>query len=137
MRDYCKELLLFSIFVFGSIAPAVAQKTSAKSNPQSDLTRNLIEATKEYKESLTALVSAYDTNATRVDKKVAQMKELFDEGLVSKRDYELVVAEAAEAHAKTDVTRKQIAAADGMMADAQKPQTAPGGGTVAVNGSRN
>src|SRR6267143_3579569 len=120
MKACLKQFVISSMFVLVFILPVSAQKPSRAVETQSVAAKNLASATKEYKESLGALVSTYETSAAQSDKKVSQMKGLFDDGLISKREYDQTVAIAAEAHGKVDVARNQLTSADGMLALAQK-----------------
>ena len=137
MKACFKQFLISSLFVLVFILPVSAQKPSKAVEAQSVAAKNLASATKEYKESLGALVSTYETSAAQADKKVSQMKGLFDDGLISKREYDQAVAAAAEAHGKVDVTRGQITAADGMLAQTQKPQEPFSSVIIGGSGSKN
>jgi soluble lytic murein transglycosylase-like protein len=136
MKAYFKQFTIFALFILGFILPVSAQKPSRAAETQSIAATNLANATKEYKDSLGVLVSTYETSAAQADKKLSQMKGLFDDGLISKREYDLAVAQAAEAHGKVDVARSQITAADGMLVQAQKSLEPLSGGTIVGGGNR-
>lgn len=113
-----------SVFILSlvlSTGLAAAGQTKANSTEGAKQNReNLVKATQDYKSSLAALLTSYEENAKQLDAKAAQLKSLFDDGLISKRDYETAQASSAEAKAKIEATKTQIAQADLAIVDAQK-----------------
>ncbi len=65
-----------------------------------------------YKTSLRQLIEAREAEATRVSKQFDDLKELFKDGLISKRELDAVELSLLEARHKVDETRKQLAATD-------------------------
>lgn len=68
-------------------------------------------AAEQYQSSLNALAASYDENLQRLTEQSAKIKELFDKGLVSRRDVEQSDSAVAEAHAKVEEVSKEIALA--------------------------
>ena len=72
-------------------AKAAPSKEKTTKEPQDELARlreELIRSTKEYKTSLEQLLALYEKDVKRADEQVSKMKELFNEGLISKRELE-------------------------------------------------
>jgi hypothetical protein len=137
MNKVIKNLILGGALVVSLFAPAFGQSPKTTVSPEQSAKTELVNAAKDYKQSLGVLAVSYDESATKADDKVKQLKGLLDDGLISKRDYDAAVATAADAHGKADVTHKQIAAADGMIADALKPiPTVAGNGLNGLNVSK-
>jgi len=94
------------IFAFSAV-PAAAQETStapntvATSNPKIDL-----------KNSLSALSDSYQSEVQRLEKHHSVSKELFQDGLISRVDFEKSEKVLADARAKLEDVAKQIAAAN-------------------------
>jgi hypothetical protein len=103
----------------GKQSPAVAQKKTAEESV-SDLARlraQLVESTKEYKSSLAQLLTLYEEGAKRADERVVRMKELYDAGLISKRDFEKEEDASKEARARVAGVQSQLKGADEQIAE--------------------
>ncbi|HEV7397672.1 MAG TPA: TolC family protein [Pyrinomonadaceae bacterium] len=116
-------------------------KTATK--PLSELDRlrdEFINATKEYKASLERLIPIYEKNLHAAEEKAGHSKELFAQGLISKRELEDSDRAVLEAKSKIDDVRNQMSGADSQIAqllvevesDKQmaKLKRLPKGGTV-------
>src|SRR5947209_17974255 len=83
---------------------ATTPTQSKQSNePASELARlraQFVQATKDYKSSLEKLLALYEADVPKADERVSKTKELYAQGLVSKREREKDEAVAAEARAK-------------------------------------
>lgn len=129
-------LLLALTFSFG-VAPVRAQaeagvktqgrKTEAASQakqgdgPTSNLSRlraQQVQAAKDYKSSLEVLLALYEADAKRVEERLAKMKELYAQGLVSRREVEMAEDAAARARAKGAELQVQLKSADVQIAEA-------------------
>jgi len=93
----------------------------------------LIERTREYRTSLEAVLALEETEAARVDARAHKRRELFERGLVSRREAEESEALAKASRAKVEETRKRIAEADALTSEtlaamevAKMPKSAPG-----------
>jgi hypothetical protein len=101
-------------------SPAGAQQKKTAEEPVSDLARlraQLVESTKEYKSSLAQLLTLYEEGAKRADERVVRMKELYDAGLISKRDFEKEEDAAKEARARVAGVQSQLKGADEQIAE--------------------
>jgi hypothetical protein len=127
--------LLALAFSFG-VAPVRAQqgpgvknqgkKTEAASQakpgdgPTSKLARlreQLTQTAQEYKSSLEHLLALYEVDVKRADERLAKMKELYAQGLVSRREVETVEVAAASAGEKVAEVRGQLKSADVQIAE--------------------
>ena len=93
--------LLFLCFVT-SHAQTKKPKKAPKQTELAKLQEEFINATKDYKASLTKLLAIYEKEVTKAEQKHTQSKALFDEGLISKT--QLGDSERALAAAKDKVT---------------------------------
>jgi soluble lytic murein transglycosylase-like protein len=111
---------LFLTVLFLSTFSVVISAQSAKPAKAKPANQTLIQATQDYKESLNTLLSSYEAGASALEAKAGQLKELYDGGLISRKEFEASQAAITEAQAKVAETRKQIAEADLALTDAQK-----------------
>ena len=81
------------------------------------LRAKLVQATKDYKSSLEQLVSLYEADVKRADERVVKSRELFDAGLVSKRELDADVQAAENARAKVARVEGQLKSADVQIAE--------------------
>jgi len=97
-----------------------ATQSKAEPQPVSELAQlraKLVQATKDYKTSLEQLVSLYEADVKRADERVVKSRELFDAGLVSKRELDADVQAAENARAKVARVEGQLKSADVQIAE--------------------
>ena len=97
-----------------------AAQGKAEPQPVSELAQlraKLVQATKDYKTSLEQLVSLYEADVKRADERVVKSRELFDAGLVSKRELDADVQAAENARAKVARVGGQLKSADVQIAE--------------------
>ena len=96
-----KAALLLGFVVIGLFAavPANAQETVAK------------DANTELKSSLSDLVTLHQNEVQRLEKRQQQSKELYNDGLISRIEFENGEKALADARAKVEQVTKEIAAA--------------------------
>lgn len=97
-----------------------AAQRKAEPQPLSELAQlraKLVQATKDYKTSLEQLVSLYEADVKRADERVVKSRELFDAGLVSKRELDADVQAAENARAKVARVGGQLKSADVQIAE--------------------
>src|SRR5262245_33021121 len=82
----------------------------------------LEERTKEYRTSLERLVAVHETAAGRATDAAERARRLHAEGLVARRDVDEAARVAAEARARLDDARKQLADSEGLIVEAQALQ---------------
>jgi hypothetical protein len=140
-------LLALTISVIETDTLAQSRKKQPARPPQSEPVETadqlaksraeFLRLTKEYKESLEQLISLYEKEVKRAEDKLAQLKELYAEGLISRRSLEEGEGKVAEAKTKIAEARQQMLAADARVADtlveaeaieqmAKAPPLAPG-----------
>ena len=93
-------------------------KTTAQ--PANELTRlrdSYIKTTKEYKASLQKLLALYEASARKAEQHLAQSKELYQEGLLSKKELEESERAVAVEQDKVRGVERQIATADTQIAE--------------------
>jgi len=133
MKNLVPRILLASLFVFASVTLAGAQvksktvKASAKTaqaDPVSDLQKfrqEFIKAAEEYRVSLVELSGSYESNLKKATEKQETLKGLYTDGLISRKEYEESGTEIADARARVEEMRAEIAKADETIAAARKP----------------
>ncbi len=133
-----KNLVVVAAIILLSTAPSVLAQSPVKrasGRPKSAPGQaaaspekaSFIKATEDYKAGLNSLLASYQANVEQLTQQAGKLKELYDQGIISKRDLEESQNAIAEARVKVDDTRKQIAEADLQIAEAQKPPAVPPG----------
>jgi Soluble lytic murein transglycosylase and related regulatory proteins (some contain LysM/invasin domains) len=123
-------VLVLSLFIISS-AQAQKKAQPPTSQPHSkqtqsadslkDFRESFIKASEDYKASLQALLVLYDADVKRRTEAAAQVKDLYTDGLISRRDYEASSNDIAQAQARVDEVRQQIANAEMTIAEAKRP----------------
>ncbi len=101
-------------------AKSKSTRTGAKQpKPIDELTRlreEFIKATNEYKANLAKLRASYEKDVPKAEERLAQSKELFAQGLISKKDLDQSEAALAEAKDKVAEVDRRSAGADTQIA---------------------
>jgi soluble lytic murein transglycosylase-like protein len=103
-------LLGFVVFALISAGTANAQQASAVNTPQT--TAAAKDPKTELKTSLNELQTLYQNEVQRLEKRQQQSKELYNDGLISRVEFENGEKALAEARAKVESVAKEIAAAN-------------------------
>jgi soluble lytic murein transglycosylase-like protein len=124
MKIYKSRILVIVLFVASIAASVQAQAIntpdsralSSKSQDQalSGATQPkeaAATAAEQYKSSLKDLAASYEDSLKRLTEQNAKVKELFDKGLVSRREVEQSDSSVADARAKVEGIQKEIGAA--------------------------
>ena len=82
---------------------------------------DFIKASEESKASLQKLLTLYEKDVTSLIEQSEKLKELFTDGVISRKEYEKSTVNITEAQAKVDDVRKQIATTDISIAEARRP----------------
>jgi soluble lytic murein transglycosylase-like protein len=82
--------------------------------------KEFIQAGDDYKASLQKLLALYENDLKKQTERSAKWKELYEEGLISRREYETTTRDITEAQIKVDGVRKQIATAEIAMTEAMR-----------------
>ncbi|HEX8336133.1 MAG TPA: TolC family protein [Pyrinomonadaceae bacterium] len=99
---------------------AAAAKKKEEAQPVSEVAQlraKLVQATKDYKASLEQLVTHYEADVRRADERVTKSRELYNAGLVSKRDLDADELAAETARAKVARVEGQLKSADVQIAE--------------------
>ena len=118
--------LLVSPFFAGRVAaqskrkPPAQQSQKGKSQAADELAKSrdeFVRLTGEYKKSLEQLIDFYKKDVSRAEEKSAKLKELYTQGLISKREVEDSEQAVTDAKAKIAEAQKQMRAADEQVAE--------------------
>ena len=117
-------------------APAAAEQTAQAAEPASDpaqFRKDFIKASEEYRDSLKALAATQEKSLKRLEEQHAQIKQLYTDGLIARREVEANEAALAEARAKFEDSGKQLASAETVLEAALKaPAQAATGAALEV-----
>ena len=130
--DYLRLLLLFGlmcvqVLLVAETSVATAQRKrparpapKTPAQPANELTQlrdSYIKTTKEYKASLQKLLVLYEASARKAEQRLVQSKELYQEGLVSKKQLEESERAVTVEQEKVSGVVQQIATADTQIAE--------------------
>ena len=104
----------FALFVFFMLCGTVV------SVPAQDFRESFISSTETYRASLERLLITYQDDAAKLDQDSAKFKNLYDQGLISRVEYESRIAKKTEADTKLSNLRRQIALTDVALAEARR-----------------
>src|SRR5579871_3190786 len=112
-------LVILSIGAIESQAATVPQKAPQEKSSTKTDQENALASTKkaveDYKASLQKLADIYDQNVKTATERVAKMKELLDQGLISKKEYEQSEQALAQAQLQAQDTHNQYNSADAIL----------------------
>jgi soluble lytic murein transglycosylase-like protein len=137
------KALIISLVIFSAASSAVAQKKQqqaavagveqkaqpAASDP-AQFRKDFIKASEEYRDSLKALADVQEKSLKRLEEQHAQLKQLYTEGLISRREFETNETALADARAKYDDAGKQLVSAEAVLEAALKAPTQPTANTA-------
>jgi hypothetical protein len=126
-------LMSTSVLAQSRKASSRTQRPSSQAKLKSEVAATkseLIKATTEYKSSLATLVSMYEAELKNTQQQLETRKQLFAQGIISKKELDDSEKKIAEAQAKINGSRKQMAEADDLIAessvvDDDEPTRAP------------
>src|SRR5256885_2233267 len=81
-------------------------------NPVKDFREDFIKASEDYEAGLQKLLAQYESDVKTLTEKSVNWKELYAEGIISRREYEAKTNGIIEAQAKMDELRQQIKAVE-------------------------
>jgi hypothetical protein len=120
-------IISIALLASGTTVHAQVKKSSSAGRKQGEKARladdlkdsraDLIKATADYKASLEKLISMYESSLKDASARAAKQKELFAQGIISKRELEEGEKKIAEAQVRISESRKQIAEADDLIAE--------------------
>lgn len=142
------RILPAALLVVASVVAVEAQKVASsktavakdaqaeKAVEPEQFRRDFIKAAEEYRASLEVLVSSYETSLKKQAERHETLKELYTEGLLSRREIEASEASLVEARGKVEGTRKEIASAEATLEAARRPPAAVEVAAVDSTGAR-
>lgn len=77
----------------------------------------IVKAAEVYKTSLRQLLAAREAEAAEADEHINKLRELYQDGLISRLQFESAERDLAEVHFKVEETRKQLAATDSLVVE--------------------
>lgn len=130
VTDFIKRsIVLIAAFVVltGTNGLAQSRKSSVRAKAPSAQTKlksdvaaakaELIKATTEYKASVATLVTMYEAELKTAQAQLETRKQLFTQGIISKKELDDSEKKIAEAQAKISGSRKQMSEADDLIAE--------------------
>jgi soluble lytic murein transglycosylase-like protein len=139
------KALIVSLVILSAASSALAQKQQQPAAPvaveqaaeaatdPAQFRKDFIKATEEYRDSLKALAATQEKGLKRLEEQHAQLRQLYSEGLIARRELEANETALAEARAKFEDAGRQLASAETVLAAALKAPAHPAaGGAVEV-----
>ena len=111
--------LLITCFSLSAMGKTPVADKAKPANQAVKANSDLVSATNEYKASVEELIKIYEAALKTATETLEKRKEIFAQGLISKRDLEASEQEIKQAQANLDEARKQIIEADQMLAEAK------------------
>ena len=131
MKNLIPRSLASALLLLTSVVAASAQAKTPKANNAAAQTtqagdlqkfrQDFIKAAEDYRASLQELATSYEGDLKKTRERQEQLKGLYTDGLISRVEFEASAKSVADAQAKVDDVRKQIAQADETIAAARKP----------------
>jgi soluble lytic murein transglycosylase-like protein len=124
-------LVLIIIGLFATVTSVQGQKKAQNTDPQPKSTQTstdslegfrkaYIEASEKYKESLLKLIALQENDARTRAEQASKLKELYDDGLISRVEYEASTAQISGSQAKVDELKKELATVEMTIAEARR-----------------
>lgn len=101
LSRFSKAVLLLGFLVFGTLSAVSVQAQEVAKDPKAEL-----------KSSLTDLSNLYKNEVERLEKRQQQSKELYNDGLISRVEFEKGEKELSDARAKVEQVANEIATAN-------------------------
>ena len=120
---FCAILIILGLFGTASAEKVNSNKTA--STPLAQAKTDVLRAADQYKASVKALIPHYEESVKTATEAVEKRKELFEKGLVSKRDIDLAEQALKDAQAQLDQARHQLLETDQLIAEATAEPTKP------------
>src|SRR5947209_9553300 len=134
MKNLIPRSLAAALLLLTSVVAASAQAKTPKANNAAAQTtqagdlqkfrQDFIKAAEDYRASLQELATSYEGDLKKTRERQEQLKGLYTDGLISRVEFEASAKSVADAQAKVDDVRKQLAQADETITAARKPAEA-------------
>jgi hypothetical protein len=123
MTNKIRVVIFLAVLITGASAKARGQSPSVNSagstSQLSQKASDLVSAANQYKTSLEALIPVYEGEQKKATEVFEKRKELFAQGIISKRELEASEQAVKEAQALLNQARKQITESDQLIAEAK------------------
>jgi predicted nucleic acid-binding Zn-ribbon protein len=115
-----KPLVLAALLLL-TVSAVAQQRSTPKARPRLNpelvrLRNDYVEATKEYKQSLTKLLTFYQADVVKMEDKLALSRKLLAEGLIGPSQVEEIERSLVAAKNRVSETQRQLAGADDQIA---------------------
>ena len=107
-----------------SSSTLAASERKTEVGERAQFRQEFLKATEEYVASLKTLAESYEESFKKLSEQNAKLKELYTDGIISRREMEANDTSVQEARAKVEEVRKQLEQAGEMLAAAMKPPLA-------------
>ena len=127
------RILFWAIFAIINLSGNAWARSVGSDQARSQLSKansELVRAAGQYKASVQALIPHYENNLKTATEALAKRKELFAQGLVSKRDIEAGEQAVKDAQTQLDQTHQQLTESDQLIAEANAESVKPSGSTA-------
>jgi len=119
------------VLLFGSFQQTQAQKqkkSPARKEPAAavsaptakEFKESFIKASEDYKTSLQSLLALYEADLKKRTEQTTTIQGLYNDGLISKKEFESMSGDIAAAQVKVDEVKKQIATTELAIAEARR-----------------
>lgn len=115
---FCAILVIAGLLGTASAEKVGGNKVGSTATQLSKAKTDVVRAADQYKASVNALIPHYQESVKSATAALAKRKELFDKGLVSKRDIEDAERALKDAQAQLDQARNQLVETDQLIAEA-------------------
>ena len=124
---FCAIFITVALFGKASAENVSGNKAASTATQLSQAKTDAVRAADQYKASVKALIPHYEESVKTATEAVEKRKELFEKGLVSKRDIDVAEQALKDAQAQLDQARHQLLETDQLIAEATAEPTKPAG----------
>lgn len=112
--------LVLLLTTVGSVQAQTRVSRPAVQDSVKEFRKDFIRTSEDYKASLQKLLVLYENDVKKLTEHSAKWKELYVEGLISRREYDTTTSGITEAQVKADEVRKQIMTTEITIAEARR-----------------
>ena len=132
VRMWNNKVLTLSLLLLSLVVSVQAQSKTTQAGEQTQdaskkaadereqFRRDFIKATEEYKKNLQNLSTSYEKELRRLSEQNGKLRELYNDGIIARRELEASDNSLAEARAKVEAMRKQVESVDTVLEAAKK-----------------
>src|SRR5499427_4651831 len=124
---FCALFIIVGLFGTASAESMSGNKTARTGTQVTQAKTDVVRAADQYQASVKALIPHYEESVKTATEAVEKRKELFEKGLVSKRDIDVAEQALKDAQAQLDQARHRLLETDQLIAEATAEPTEPAG----------